>query len=82
MKPELHTEIALARDFPEYRLKRGDMATPIDFVPHPTGGEEDCILEVSNVLGKSVDVVTVPLSAIEPQRPDQIPSARPLERIK
>jgi hypothetical protein len=82
VKPELYTEIALTRDFPEYRLKRGDMATLIEFVTHPTGREEGCILEVFNVLGESVDVVTVPLSAIEPLRPDQIPSARPLERTE
>jgi len=82
MKPELYTEIALTRDFPEYRLKKGDMATLIDFVDHPTGGEQGCVLEVFNVLGESMDVVTVPLSAIESLRPDQIPSARPLGQVE
>lgn len=46
MRPELYTEIALTRDFPELRLKQGDIATLLDFVPHPGEGEEGCILEV------------------------------------
>ncbi len=78
MKPELYTEVALSRDFPEHGLKQGDIATLIDFVEHPSGGEEGGILEIFNVLGESIDVVTVPVSAIEPLRPDQIPSARTL----
>jgi hypothetical protein len=80
MKPELYTEVALARDIPDSPLKKGDIATLIDFVNHPAGGEEGAILEVFNVLGESIDVVAVPLSAIEPLRADQIPSARSLAR--
>jgi hypothetical protein len=80
MKPELYTEVALTRDFPEYHLKQGDMATLIEFVDHPAGGEQGCILEVFNVLGESIDVVTVPLSAVAPLRADQIPSARTLAK--
>lgn len=61
---ELYTRVALRRDFPEYSLKRGDIATFIDTVPHPTGGEAGYILEVFNALGESIDVVTVPKSAV------------------
>ncbi|MBN2303774.1 MAG: DUF4926 domain-containing protein [Anaerolineae bacterium] len=81
MKPELYTEIALTRDIPESRLRQGDIAVVVDYVPHPSGGEEGCILEVFNVLGESIDVVTVPISAIEPLRADQVPSARPLAQV-
>ncbi|MCT7992934.1 hypothetical protein [Laspinema olomoucense] len=48
MKPELYQEIALTQDWEEFNLHRGDMATLIDYVPSPTGGEEGAILEVFN----------------------------------
>ncbi len=62
---ELYQDIILNQDFPEYQLKQGDLATLIDFVPHPTGGEKGCILEIFNGLGESINVVTVPLSAVK-----------------
>ncbi len=79
-KPELYTEITLTQDIPAHDLKRGDIATVIDYVAHPQGGEEGCILEVFNVLGESIAVITVPVSVIEPLRADQVPSARTLAR--
>lgn len=63
---ELYTRVALQRDFPDYHLQRGDIATFIDTVPHPKGGEEGYILEVFNALGESITVVTVPQSAVAP----------------
>ena len=39
-------------------------------------GEAGAILEVFNVLGESIDVVTVPVSAIAPLTADQIPAVR------
>ncbi|MEM9009484.1 MAG: DUF4926 domain-containing protein [Cyanobacteria bacterium P01_F01_bin.86] len=62
---KLYDRISLKRDFPEYNLKQGDVATFIDTVPDPEGIEEGYILEVFNALGKSIDVVTVPKSAVE-----------------
>ncbi|MCC7207901.1 MAG: DUF4926 domain-containing protein [Anaerolineae bacterium] len=79
MKPELYTEVALTHDFPEYRLRQGDLAMLVDYVQHPTGGEEGAILEVFNAVGESIAVVTVPASAIELPRADQIRSVRGLE---
>ncbi len=79
MKPELYTEVALTRDFPAYHLRTGDLAMLLDYVPHPAGGEEGAILEFFNAVGDSLDVVTVPVSAIESPRADQIRSVRPLE---
>ncbi len=75
---ELYTRISLNRDFPEYNLKRGDIATFIDTVPNPEGGEEGYILEVFNALGESIDVVIVPQSAVAALRADEILSVRPL----
>jgi hypothetical protein len=81
MKPELYKEIALTRDIPAENLKKGDVAVVIDYVPHPTGGEEGAILEIFNAIGESIAVVTVPISAIAPLRSDQIPAVRPLEPV-
>lgn len=78
MKPELYQEIALNRDFPEYNLHRGDIATLIDYVPHPTGNEEGAVLEIFNALGESVLVATVPISSIDTLQPDDILSIRRL----
>jgi hypothetical protein len=65
MNIELYQEITLSRDIPQYQLKQGDIATLIDFVDHPTGGEKGCILEIFNAVGESIKVITVPISAIK-----------------
>ena len=78
MKPTLYQEIALNRNFPEQNLCKGDVATLIDYVPHPEGGEEGAILEVFNALGDTVAVVTVPLSSIDTLQPGDVLSIRRL----
>jgi hypothetical protein len=75
---ELYSKIYLNRDFPEYNLKTGDLATFIDTVPDPESIEEGYILEVFNAIGESIDVVVVPKSAVSPLQANQIPSIRPL----
>jgi hypothetical protein len=65
MKPELYQEIALTQDWAEFNLHRGDIATLIDYVPSPTGGEDGAILEVFNGGGEAIFVVTVPVSRLE-----------------
>ncbi|MGF1525032.1 MAG: DUF4926 domain-containing protein [Leptolyngbyaceae cyanobacterium] len=78
MKLELYQEVSLNRDFQEYDLKAGDVATLVDYIPHPEDGEEGCVLEVFNALGESLTVVTVPRSAIEALRSDEIMTVRSL----
>ena len=81
MKPELYTEVALTRDILTENLKKGDVAMLVDFTPHPSGGEEGAVLEIFNAVGESVAVAVVPISAITPLRPDQVPAVRPLEKV-
>lgn len=76
---ELYREVALTRNVPEADLQQGDVAMLVDFVNHPSGGERGAILEVFNAVGDSIAVVTVPVSAIESLRPNQIPSVRELQ---
>ena len=71
-KPKLYSAVALTHNIPKEKLKQGDVATLIDYVPHPRGGEEGAILEIFNAIGESVAVVAVPVSAIEPLRADQM----------
>lgn len=80
MNLELYQEVALTQDVPAENLRAGDVATLVDRVTHPAGGEEGAVLEVFNALGESITVITVPLSAIAPLRADQIPAVRVLSR--
>lgn len=76
MTPQLYQEVALTLDIPKHRLQAGDIATLVDFVAHPNGGEDGCVLEVFNAVGESVAIVAVPLSAVESLRSDEILTVR------
>jgi hypothetical protein len=78
MNLELYQQVCLDRDLIEYQLKKGDVATLIDFVPHPLNQEEGCILEVFNALGDSVHIVSIPKSWVMPLQANQILSVRNL----
>lgn len=75
MKFELYTDAALACDMPNYRLKRGDV---IKLVEHHVArdGSEGYSAEVFNAIGDTIAVITVPESAIEPLREDEVLCAR------
>ncbi len=76
MDLELYQDIALTRNFSECQLQQGDIATLIDFVPHPNGGETGCVLELFNAVGESIKVVTVPISAIKKLTSNEVLSSR------
>lgn len=78
MALELYQEVSLTRDLPDHNLKTGDIATLIDVVPHPSEGEEGCVLEVFNAIGESIAVIAVPVSAVEVLRSDEILTVRSL----
>jgi hypothetical protein len=80
MSLPLYQRVALKRDLPEHELRRGDVAVLVDYVQHPQGGEQGCVLEVFNALGESIAVVAVPESDVEGLRADEILSVRPLAR--
>jgi hypothetical protein len=73
---ELYKEVSLTHDLPESQLKAGDVAVLIDFVPHPEGGEQGCILEVFNAVGETIAVVTVPVSVVQALQSDQVLAVR------
>ena len=78
MKYPLYSRIALATDLPAERLRRGDVATIVEFHEGPDGQEPGYSLEVFNALGETAAVVTVRESQIEPLRADELLSVRPL----
>lgn len=41
----LFSQVALAEDLPEYHLKRGDIATIVEYYPMPEGEEDGYSLE-------------------------------------
>lgn len=68
MRIALYDRVALLVDVPEHGLRAGDVGCLVDYVAHPSGGEEGCLLEVFNAVGESIAVVAVPASAVEPLR--------------
>ena len=80
MQFELYTDVALARDLPELRLRRGDLVKLVDHHVAPDS-EEGYSIEVFNAVGETIAVSAVPASALEPLRQDEVLSVRPLARV-
>jgi len=77
MKYKLFEEIVLKKDMPGKNLKKGDIATIVEY--HPvTGGEDGYSLEVFNAPGDTIAVITVPESAIESLTENEVFSVRSL----
>ena len=78
MKYELYTRVALAADLPEHHLRRGDIATLVEFHPGRPHQEPGYSLEVFTATGETVAVITVRESQIEPLHSGEVLSVRPL----
>jgi len=77
MKWELYTDAALTCDVPEHRLRRGDIVKLVDHHVAPDGTEGYSI-EVFNAVGDTIAVTSVPASALEALREDEVLCARTL----
>ena len=77
MKFVLYTDAALACDVPEHRLRRGDLVKLVEHhvAPDSTQGYS---IEVFNALGETIAVTSVPESALELLRQDEVLCARGL----
>ena len=77
MKYESFQEVVLLEDVIHKGLRKGDLATIVD--RHPvSGGEDGYSLEVFNVLGDTIAVITLPESSIAPLAENEVFSVRPL----
>ena len=80
MRFELYADVALARDLPELKLRRGDLVKLVDHHVAPDG-EEGYSIEVFNAVGDTIAVTSVPANALEPLREDEVLSVRPLAKV-
>ena len=80
MRFELYTDVALARDLPKLRLRRGDLVKLVDHHVAP-GGEEGYSIEVFNAVGETIAVSSVPANALEALREDEVLAVRPLASV-
>ncbi|MBC6424849.1 MAG: DUF4926 domain-containing protein [Hormoscilla sp. SP12CHS1] len=77
MALEMFKMVTLQEDIPEYKLRRGDVATIVEH--HPTSDEDGYSLEVFNAIGETIAVVTVAESQIQLLTANQVLHARFLE---
>ena len=74
---QLFEDVVLTKDISEKGLRKGDVATVVDY--HPVAGDEDGYsLEIFNALGETITVITVAESAIAPLTANEVFSVRPL----
>lgn len=76
MNLELYTDAALNQNLPECGLCRGDIVKLVDELTAPDGTRGYAV-EVFNALGDTIDVQTIPASAVEPLREDEVLFVRP-----
>jgi hypothetical protein len=74
----LYEQVALTRDLDEHGLRRSDVATLVDRVPHSNRPEQGAVLEVFNALGESIKTIVVDESDIEPLQADEVFAVRSL----
>ena len=74
----LYERVALRSDMHQHGLKTGDVATLVDYAPHPGSGQEGYVLEVFNAVGESIAVVTVSATDVEPLHADEVLAVRHL----
>jgi len=78
MKFEMFSRVALKANLPRHRLRRGDVATIVDYHRGQPGQEPGYSLEVFNALGETIAVITVRESQIEPLTSKEILNVRHL----
>lgn len=80
MRYQIFKEVVLRKNIPEKKLKKGDVATIVDFHPS-TSSEDGYTLEVFNALGETIAVITVSESDIEPLKNSEVFSVRSLKNV-
>lgn len=76
---KLFQQVALAKDIPEKKLRRGDLATVVDH--HPArDGEPGYSIEVFNAVGDTIVVTVVSESFLQELTPGEIFHVRSLAR--
>ena len=71
----LYSDVALACDLPNYRLRRGDLVRLVEHHVAPDG-EQGYSAEVLGAKGQTLAVIAVAVSEIEALRDDEVLSVR------
>jgi hypothetical protein len=77
----LFTRVSLTKDFPEYSLHRGDLATIVEIHEGAPAQEIGYSLEVFNAVGETIAVLVVEESKITPVKRDEILHVRHLGEV-
>lgn len=78
MEFELFTQAALAEDLTEFQLRKGDLVTIVDHLPANAQHEEGYVVEVFDVLGKTLYVISLHPAQLQALKPNAIPAMREL----
>ena len=80
MEMKLYQRVAFVKDMPGHNLIKGDVDAVVEHLPttKDSGGEEGYVLEVSNAVGETINVVIVSAAAVEPRTEEEILHVRPL----
>ena len=70
----------MKKNIPDKKLKKGDVATIVEY-HHLESGDDGYSLEIFNVSGETVAVVTVAESEIEPLKENEIFNVRSFEAV-
>ena len=79
VKYPLFSRVALSEDLPKENLRRGDVATVVEYYEGQSGQEPGYELEVFNAVGETIAIATVREMQIEELRSDEVLSVRPRE---
>ena len=75
---DMHGDVILTRDVPEHGLRAGDIGTVVDRHVVPGVHEEGYSVELFDMTGNTVAVVTLPASALRLPTPADRPAVRAL----
>ena len=81
MAYELFTRVALREDFPQHKLRKGDVATIVERHEAAASVETGYSLEVFNAVGETIAVIVVSESQIEALLPGEVLHVRQLEEV-
>jgi hypothetical protein len=76
MKYALFSRVALLEDIPDFQLKAGDLVTIVDYLPANEFHGNGYVVEVFDVLGETLGVLTVDENQLQSLQPHAIPSMR------
>ncbi|MBK8044706.1 MAG: DUF4926 domain-containing protein [Haliscomenobacter sp.] len=76
MKYALFSRVALLEDIPDFQLKAGDLVTIVDYLPANEFHGNGYVVEVFDVLGETLGVLTVDENQLQSLQPHAIPAMR------